>query len=439
MDDFDWDSAGWSDWNNPGTDYDTGADFDWGSVDNFDYGYDSGGGYDAGSWGSDPWWSGSGGGGYNTGTIDWGSQGWSDWSVPSTGFTTGQGSDVYSGGGGYTAGQGSFAPGAGMGDVNGLDFGTAPAAGNSGVTGAMGVDNSEERDRPMLSGYAPGGYDASQEAKNNGGFNANYSAGLGETLSGGLKAANSGLKSVREFGRENADLARLGIGLAGVYAARKDQKRQDELMRQTQADRERERQMKEDLYKQQLAAMQRASGHAGAAFNSQSSAVRRNNQQADYWNNQATQSANEARSLYNPQELGVRGYAQEAASTGRTVQDIRNKMARQGKSQSSIDAEVRRAKVAGSTNATTGFMKGLDTGRSAQTGALSAAKGLSSSYSALASPSIPSVSVPNFGSNSDLAAYYGDQASANSNAIQDLLNYYLGNPLGQSNDNHLKS
>lgn len=398
MDEFDWGNMGWSDWNTSDS-YDTGADYDWGSVDygEYDYGGDYGGSND---WGSDAWWSGSGSG---AGSIDWSNMGYSNWNDRAGGFTSGEGTGVDSFNTGFTSGQGSFGGGEfNLGTMAGAEW-DAPTTGNSGITGAMGVDaKDEQRQQQSL-----------------------------------LGTVRDGFKGLREFGKENADLARLGIGVMGALGARKDQKRADRMMEQTLADRERERQMKEELYKAQLANMHRASGQSGAAHRSQASAVRRNNKQADYWNDQAHTSADEARSLYNPQELGVRGYAQEAAATGRTVQDIRDRMARQGKSQASIDAEVRRAKVAGSTNATTGYMKGLDTGRTAQTGALSAAKGLASNYGALSPVNIPGVSVPSMGSNADLAQYYNSQASGNSNAIQDLLNYYLGNPLGKSNDQNL--
>jgi hypothetical protein len=403
MGEFDWGDMGWSDWNTGG-DYDTGADFDWGSVDNYDYGYDYGGGGGGGGdygWGADPQWGGNGAG---AGSIDWGNAGWSDWNTQSGegAWWSGSGENA-STNGGYAAGQGEFGQGQGMNDSYGWgEAAAAPTTGNAGITGDMGgaAATEEQKKTPSL-----------------------------------LENVQGGFKSLQKFGKDNADLARLGIGIAGVMTARKDQKRADQMMEQTLADREWERKQKEQLYAAQLANMHRASGQSGAAHRSQSSAVKKNNAQADFWNNQARTSANEARSLYNPQELGVRGYAQEQAATGRSVQDIRDKMSRQGKSQSAIDAEVRRAKLTGSTNATTGYMKGLDTGRTAQTGALSSAKGLGSSYSALGSVAVPGVSVPSMGSNSDLAQYYSDQASGNSNAIQDLLNYYLGNPLGQSNDN----
>lgn len=423
MDDFSWDDLGFSEWNTPVTDsnWDLNSDINWS-----DYGVDFGGDYGGG---------GNYGGDFNPGTWGAGSINWGSEMEPSWGNTNDGGAAWFSGegtgtsmngGGGYTAGQGQFGQGQfNMNTMAGSEW-DAPASGNAGVTGAMGGFKDEKEpgwnSDPLLNGTAA----------------AAESPAVTEDGKGPLGAVRDGFKSVREFGKENADLMRLGIGLAGVYAARQDSQRSDKLMEQQMADRQRENAMKEELYRQQLANMRAAQGHAGGAMASQASAASRNNANADYWNRQSRTSADEARSLYNPQELGVRGYAQEAASTGRSVQDIRDRMARQGKSQGSIDAEVRRAKVAGSANATTGYMKGLDAGRSAQTGALSSAKGLSSSYGGYNAPSIPSVSVPSFGSNSGAIDYYNDQASGNSNAIQDLLNYYLGNPLGTSNDNAVK-
>lgn len=444
-DEFDFDGSGGG-----GGGYEVGSDFDWGA--DYSGGWDSGwddGGWDSGGgdWGGWDTWDfgdngGDYGGNYGGGSYDWGNAGWSDswnnWDSynPDTSWWSGDGdanSYALQNGGGYQAGQGQF----GQGQQGGYNTGsvevTAPTAGNSGVTGAFGVgaqnDNGEFKGTPMLNGaywnqrgYAADGSGPPVSAMNN-----------GEGPSKGV------FGDARQWARENSDLARLGIGIAGMLAARKDQKRADDLMQQTLADRERERQMKEEMWKAQMENMKAARGAQGRAQSSQSSAVRRNNQEADFWNNQARQSASEARSLYNPQELGIRGYATEAAATGRSVQDIRDRMARQGKSQGTIDAEVRRAKVAGSTNATTGYMKGLDTGRSSQMGALSASKGLASQYSALSPVSLPSLSLPGgMGSNADLANYYTGQAGDNSNAIQDLLNYYLGNPMGKSNEDQLK-
>lgn len=418
MDDFNWDSMGWSEWSQPVTDdnWDLNADFDWGSYDNG--GYDPGQDFNAG------------GGGWDDGSYDWGdqtnwdTQGWSDWNPQpdSAGAWWSGAGDANSyalqQAGGYTAGEGQF----GANGANGYDMGTTGIApvdsGNGAITGGMGGAGTDE------------------EAEKKG--DAMLVAARDGNSGGPLGAVKDGFKATREFARENADLARLGIGVAGMFAARKDQKRSDQLMEQTLADRAREREMKEEMYRTQLENMRAAQGAQHRAQASQSSAVNRNNAQADYWNRQAQQSGNEARSLYNPQELGIRGYATEAAATGRAVQDTQSRMARQGKSQSAIDAEVRRAKVAGSTNASTGYMKGLDTGRSAQGGALTSAKGLGSNYTALASQSLPSMSMPSSAqSNADLAGYYQGQAGDNSAAIQDLLNYYLGDPLGTSNKNQV--
>ena len=134
---------------------------------------------------------------------------------------------------------------------------------------------------------------------------------------------------------------------------------------------------------------------------------------ADYWNAQSRQSGDEARSLYNPQELAIRGMAQQQAATGRREQDAYAAAIRRGLSPADAAAEARRVKLAGSTAATTGYMAGLDTGRKGQEGALSSAKGLSMSYGA------PSTA---------LADAYNTMGQATGDQLRSLLEFYTGDP-----------
>lgn len=141
----------------------------------------------------------------------------------------------------------------------------------------------------------------------------------------------------------------------------------------------------------------------------------KSNAMADYWNTQSRQSGDEARSLYNPQELAVRGMAQQVASTGRQEQTARSAALKRGMTPAEAEAEARRVRLAGSTNATTGYMTGLDTGRGAQQSALSSAKGLSMGYGMPADTS---------GAAAGLragAAQTGDQ-------LRKLLEFYTGDP-----------
>lgn len=194
-----------------------------------------------------------------------------------------------------------------------------------------------------------------------------------------LDQARQGFADLAKFGQDNKDLVKFGSQLAGYLAAKP----------------------------QQAAAKQ--------ATAQQAAVVQENQQQARANNQQAAQSFDEARSLYNPQEMAVRGMAQQTAATQRGVADLRKQLARRGLSQASIDAEVRRARLGGSTDATAAYTKGLDVGRSAQQSALAAAKNLQTT--------VPGTD------------FYGDQAKAGqeganltSAQLSKLLEDYLGNP-----------
>jgi hypothetical protein len=109
--------------------------------------------------------------------------------------------------------------------------------------------------------------------------------------------------------------------------------------------------------------------------------------------------------------------AQQQMSTARNMNDARTQMQKAGKSKATIDAEMRRAKLAGTTGATTAFVKGLDTGRAAQQSALTAAKGLTQNYNATADYS---------GANALAKA-----GQADTDRLTSMLNTYLGNPVYQ--------
>ena len=187
--------------------------------------------------------------------------------------------------------------------------------------------------------------------------------------------------------RDNYNTARLGLDLTGLLLANNANRSANRLA-------------------QQQMQMQQQAQQKNAAM-------------ADKSNAQATQSFNEARSLYNPQERAVRAMAQQQMNTARNMVDARNQMARAGKSKATIDAEMRRAKLQGSTGAATAYTAGLDMGRQAQQQALTAAKGLTSNYSTTAD-------------------YSGADRVANAGVgqaqqITGMLNNYLGNPVYQQN------
>lgn len=207
-----------------------------------------------------------------------------------------------------------------------------------------------------------------------------------------VERATGALNRMEQWGQQNPRLASAigqGIGALASYAG--------------------QRQAAKNIKAQEALQQQ--------AIASQQQAVQRNNQQADFWNQQATQSANEARSLYNPQELGVRGMAQQVAATGRREQEARQAAMKRGMSAADAEAEARRVKLAGSQNATTGYLAGLDIGRQAQQAALSGAKGLSSQYAGL-----------NYQPNTALAQYYAQQGQATGDQLRALLEFYTGDP-----------
>lgn len=255
---------------------------------------------------------------------------------------------------GATFGAGSGAmPGLTVGDSGSGQFQTAAAPTQAGITGGMGGSGTTSA---MQGGFA----DVTKQP-------------------GLLDKARQGFADLSKFGQDNKDLVKFGSQLAGYLAA-----------------------------KPQQAAAKQATAQQAAVVQENQQTARENNQQA-------AQSFNEARSLYNPQEMAVRGMAQQTAATQRGIVDLRKQLARRGMSQASIDAEVRRARLGGSTDATAAYTKGLDVGRSAQQSALAAAKNLQTT--------VPGTD------------FYGTQATAGqqgaaltSAQLSKLLEDYLGNP-----------
>lgn len=221
-----------------------------------------------------------------------------------------------------------------------------------------------------------------------------------------LTQAREGFAALGKFGRENADLVKFGTGLVSALAGQ----RQMGIAKQQQG-------MANEQINRELALREQA-------LASQAEALRENQQVARANNQQAAQSFDEARSLYNPQEMAVRGMAQQNVATQRGIDTLRQQLQRRGLSQAAIDAEIRRARLGGSTAATTAYTKGLDVGRTAQQQALTSAKGLQTN--------VPGLS---YTPSSTVADYYARQAATSqkqgeltSGQLAKLLEDYLGQP-----------
>ena len=286
----------------------------------------------------------------------------------------------------FTQGSGSSA-GLGLNRSGGMQFTTAgntPAT--SGVTGGFGVTpggGAQPYTPSMLSGgYGAGGDFTIGAGGNTGGFNSPPS-----TFQRGVSAVEGGIDRVQDFARKNTNTARLGIDAAGMLLGYKN------------------RNDANDLAQEQMQ-MQRAGLNKNAAM-------------ADKMNSQATQSMNEARSLYNPQELAMRSMASTKMANQRAQDQARTQMQKAGKNKATIDAEMRRAQLSGTTGANTSYLRGLDTGRVAQQGALSSAAGLTRNYATGADFS-----------GADRVAQAGQSDSAQLTA---MLNRYMGDPVYQQN------
>jgi hypothetical protein len=206
-------------------------------------------------------------------------------------------------------------------------------------------------------------------------------------FSNAVNQAETGLRGVQDFARDNYNVARLGLDLAGMGLSYKN------------------RNDANDLAREQMQ-MQRAAQQKNAAV-------------ADRANAQSAQSFNEARSLYNPQEMAIRSMADAKMANMRAQEAARNQMQKSGRSKGTIDAEMRRAQLAGTTGANTAYLRGLDTGRAAQQSALSNAAGLARTY--------------NTGADYTAADRVAKAGQSNSDQLTAMLNNYLGNPIYQQN------
>ena len=258
---------------------------------------------------------------------------------------------------------------------SGLQFDTASNTPTTdGVTGGFGVTPTsagQPQTRSMLSQAGGGNYNI-----NSGGF---------QPAPRGPNMVEQQINKAQAYVRENPSATRMGLDAAGMFLGYRNNRDANKLAEQQ--------------------------------MNMQRAGQTKNNAMADKLNAQASQSINEARSLYNPQEMAVRAMAQQQMNTARNMNDARTQMTKAGKSKATIDAEMRRAKLSGTTGATTAFVRGLDTGRAAQQSALSSAKGLSKDYNTTADYS---------GANAVAASGRADAEN-----LTNMLNTYLGNPVYQ--------
>lgn len=232
---------------------------------------------------------------------------------------------------------------------------------------------------------------------------------------------NQSSSGVRDWVRdpENRDTVRLGIQGLGMLAGYQAQRDAGKLAKEQMG-------LQAQNMAAQKAAYEREMGLREEALRSQRAALGQNQRMAQRANQESIQSFDEARSLYNPQELGIRGMAQQRGTTQRSIEDTRKTLAGRGLSAAAIDAEIRRQRLAGATNETTAYMRGLDTGRSAQAGALSSAKALGTTVPGLSysqGPNAPTFT-PNYGG----ADFYAKQGAENSKALRDLLESYANYP-----------
>lgn len=316
--------------------------------------------------------------------------------TPNYSFTTGLGGAGTPAGtlasganfGGVSAGSGAGAQIApGLGGFGTGSFATAPTTGNTGITGSFGMmdepqygagNNAYSFAGQRLNGMPqPSAFDRGLDT-------AGQYASRAWDATGG--AVGRGLSAVGQYAQQNPWAARFAVDAAGMglnYMAQRDANK---------------------LAREQLQ-MQR-------------DAQARNTALADRFNAEATQSLNEARSNFNPQEMGIRAMADTKAATNRAIAENTAAMRRSGMSQAAIDAETRRARLGGTTGATTAYTKGLDVGRQAQQSALTSAKGLSQQYGG----------TPDY-SGARMVSEAGRMTAQQS---QNLLNTYLRNPVART-------
>lgn len=337
--------------------------------------------------------AGAGGSGYNPQT-DYGFGYGADYSA-GTDLSRGLGSGVTDNSSNVTFNEGMGANGLSRnsGTGGGYSFTTADnTPTTSGVTGAFGVDpvpsGGQTQTRSLLAG---GGGNPTAEANytldGSGGGTFNAPPREQGAFSDAVNRAETGIRGVQDFARDNYNVARLGLDVAGMAAGYKS------------------RNDANDLAREQMQ-MQRAAQQKNAAV-------------ADRANAQAAQSFNEARSLYNPQEMAIRSMADAKMANMRAQEAARAQMQKSGRSKGTIDAEMRRAQLAGTTGANTAYLRGLDTGRAAQQSALGSASNLARTY--------------NTGADYNAADRVAKAGQSNSDQLTAMLNNYLGNPVYQQN------
>ena len=336
---------------------------------------------------------GAGGGGYNPQT-DYGFGYGADYSAD-----LGSGVNANSRGYSLNADSPSFNEGMGASglrmnsDTGGVSFDTSNNTPTSdGVTGSFGVTVTPSGRQPQTRSILAGGDQRANanyalDGGGSGTFTERAPAPAQDGFRGAVNRAETGLRGVQDFARDNYNVARLGLDLAGMGLSYKN------------------RNDANDLAREQMQ-MQRAAQQKNAAV-------------ADRANAQSAQSFNEARSLYNPQEMAIRSMADAKMANMRAQEAARNQMQKSGRSKGTIDAEMRRAQLAGTTGANTAYLRGLDTGRAAQQSALSSAGGLARNY--------------NTGADYSAADRVAKAGQSNSDQLTSMLNNYLGNPIYQQN------
>jgi hypothetical protein len=288
---------------------------------------------------------------------------------------------------------------------------TAPTSSDTG--GRFGVTDDQNRNtQPALLESASVGLPGLNSDQYNSAYNTAEMMGPREQSLG--QQAKSWVRDP-----ENRDTVRLGIQGLGALAGYQAQRDAGKLAKEQMG-------LQAQNMAAQKAAYEREMALREEAMASQRQALGQNQQMAQRANQESIRSFDEARSLYNPQELGIRGMAQQRGATQRSIEDTRKTLASRGMSAAAIEAEVRRQRVAGATGESAAYMRGLDTGRSAQAGALSSAKALGATMPGLtygAGPNAPTFT-PNYGG----ADFYARQGAESSKALRDLLESYANYP-----------
>lgn len=309
-----------------------------------------------------------------------------------------------------TSGQGSFGGiTAGSGGAGTGSFTTAPTTSTAGVTGEFGMMDEGQF------GLNPNAYNVSGQG---------VSSGFQDQPVDQPGPIRRGLSAVNEYARTNPMGARLGLEGAGLLLGAYNQRAANKEARRVNDMQSSDREALRSLQAEQMQ-MQRE------MYERSNQQLQRNNQLADQFNAQATQSVNEARSLYNPQEMAIRAMAQQQMGTQNLITEGERDMRRRGMSDAAIAAETRRARLGGTTGATTAYTRGLDVGRQAQQSALTSAKGLSQQYGTVgAAPALTTNlgGAPNY-SLADTLSKSGADTTAN---LKALLNLYLGDPITRS-------